>query len=169
MFTPWQADVIPGLAAKQPKTVAASVFALREVLRQVVDRSHSCVNHSTTYRVFGTQVTPPAPVLKALPKIFAHADKNVRAEGTQLTHTLYQYIGPAIDPWLAELKPVQVKELQEAFEGLEKEGKGKGALKAERLTREHRREAEANADAGISEDTVDTGAAEGKHFHHGFR
>ncbi|KAI9566458.1 armadillo-type protein [Boletus coccyginus] len=124
------ADIVPGLSAKQPKTVAASVFALKEVLR-----------------AFGTQVTPPAPVLKALPKIFAHADKNVRAEGTQLTHTLYQYIGPAIDPWLAELKPVQVKELQETFEIMEKEGKGKGTLKAERSTREHQREAEANADA----------------------
>lgn len=33
MFTPWQADIVPGLAAKQPKTVAAIVFALKEVLR----------------------------------------------------------------------------------------------------------------------------------------
>ena len=107
-------------------------------------------------------MTPPAPVLKALPKIFAHADKNVRAEGTQLTHTLYQYIGPAIDPWLAELKPVQVKELQEAFEGMEKEGKGKGTLKAERSTKEHQREAEAKADAGVGGDDADAGAAEGK-------
>ncbi|KAF9246549.1 hypothetical protein BU15DRAFT_85302 [Melanogaster broomeanus] len=137
------ADIIPGLSAKQPKTVAASVLALKEVVR-----------------TFGTQVTPPAPVLKLLPKIFAHADKNVRAEGTQLTHTLYQYIGPAIDPWLAELKPVQVKELQEAFEGMEKEGRGKGTLKAERLTREQQREAEANADAGVSEEVADGGVAE---------
>lgn len=107
-------------------------------------------------------MTPPAPVLKALPKIFAHADKNVRAEGTQLTHTLYQYIGPAIDPWLAELKPVQVKELQETFESMEKEGKGKGTLKAERSTREHQREAEANADAGIDGNATDAGAPAGK-------
>lgn len=109
-------------------------------------------------------MTPPAPVLKALPKIFAHADKNVRAEGTQLTHALYQYIGPAIDPWLAELKPVQVKELQETFEGMEKEGKGKGTLKAGRLTREQQREAEANADAGVVGNTADTETAEGKQF-----
>ncbi|KAG1782460.1 armadillo-type protein [Suillus placidus] len=125
------ADIIPGLSAKQPKAVAGSVFALKEVVR-----------------TFGTQVTPPAPVLKTLPKIFAHADKNVRAEGTQLTHTLYQYIGPAIDPWLSELKPVQVKELQEAFEGMENAGKGKGTLKSARLTREHQREAEMAGDAG---------------------
>lgn len=92
-------------------------------------------------------MTPPAPVLKALPKIFAHADKNVRAEGTQLTHILYQYIGAAIDPWLSELKPVQVKELQEAFEEMEKAGKGKGTLKSARLTREHQREVEMAGDA----------------------
>lgn len=113
-------------------------------------------------------MTPPAPVLKALPKIFAHADKNVRAEGTQLTHILYQYIGRAIDPWLAELKPVQVKELQETFESMEKEGKGKGTLKAERLTREHQREAEAAPDAGVDGDAADAGAAGGKQSQHGF-
>jgi hypothetical protein len=28
-----QADIIPGLSAKQPKTVAGSVFALKEVVR----------------------------------------------------------------------------------------------------------------------------------------
>lgn len=28
-----QADLIPGLSAKQPKTVAGSVFALKEVVR----------------------------------------------------------------------------------------------------------------------------------------
>lgn len=119
------------------------------------------VTDPTAHRTFGTGVTPPAPVLKALPKIFSHADKNVRAEGTQLTHALYQYIGPAIDPWLAELKPVQVKELQEAFEGMEKEGKGKGTLKAERSTREHQREAQANADAGDGGDGPGDAAAQG--------
>lgn len=126
------------------------------------------LNRSTTYRAFGTQVTPPAPVLKALPKIFAHADKNVRAEGTQLTHILYQYIGPTIDPWLSDLKPVQIKELQETFESMEKEGKGKGTLKAERLTRERQREAEANADRGIDQSAADPGTAEGKRSRHGY-
>ncbi|KAI0374798.1 ARM repeat-containing protein [Pilatotrama ljubarskyi] len=124
-------NILPGLGAKQPKTVAGCVTVLREIVRQ-----------------FGTSVTPPAPVLKALPKIFAHSDKTVRAEGTQLAHVLYQYIGLGIEPWLADLKPVQVKELKEAFEELEKEGKGRGSLKPERLTRAGAREAEAAAEAG---------------------
>lgn len=131
-------DIIPGLSAKQPKTVSASVLALKEVIR-----------------TFGTQVTPLAPVLKILPKIFAHADKNVRAEGTQLVHTIYRYIGPSIDPFLGELKPVQVKELQEAFETMEKEGNGKGSLKAERFTREHQRESDANAAVDETPEEID--------------
>lgn len=100
------------------------------------------------FRTFGTNVTPPAPILKALPKIFAHTDKTVRAEGTLLVHSLYQYIGAAIDPWLADLKPVQVKELKEAFEDMEKEGTGKGSLRPERMTRLAVREAEAYTAAG---------------------
>ena len=107
-------------------------------------------------RQFGTTVVPPPPVLKALPKIFAHSDKTVRAEGTQLAHVLYQYIGPAIETFLADLKPVQVKELKEAFEVLEKEGKGRGSVKPEKLTRQGAREAEAAAEAG---EDADAGAA----------
>lgn len=72
----------------------------------------------------------------------------MRAEGTLLTHALYQNLGPGIEPWLADLKPVQVKELKEAFEAMEKEGRGKGSLKAERLTRAQAREAEAAGDDG---------------------
>ncbi|PCH38238.1 microtubule associated protein [Wolfiporia cocos MD-104 SS10] len=128
-------DVLPGLAAKQPKVVAGCVTALKEITR-----------------AFGTSVTPPAPVLKALPKIFAHTDKTVRSEGTQLTHALYQYIGAGIETWLADLKPVQVKELKEAFTEMEKEGKGRGSMKPERMTRAAAREAEANAAAGDDDD-----------------
>lgn len=85
-------------------------------------------------------------MLKALPKIFAHSDKSVRAEGTNLTHVLYQYMGAGIESWLGDLKPVQVKELKEAFEGLEGEGKGKGTVKPERTTRAQAREAESQAE-----------------------
>ncbi|KAJ6630768.1 hypothetical protein B0H10DRAFT_2160163 [Mycena sp. CBHHK59/15] len=123
------ADILPGLGAKQPKTVAGCVLALKEIIR-----------------LFGTQTTPPPPILKALPKIFSHSDKTVRAEGTLLTHALYQYLGPGIEPWLADLKPVQVKELKEAFEAMESGGTGKGTLKPERLTRAHAREIEAAGD-----------------------
>ncbi|KAJ3780414.1 armadillo-type protein [Lentinula aff. detonsa] len=97
-------DILPGLGAKQPKTVSGCVVALKEIIR-------------TSVRSFGNQTTPPPPVLKALPKIFAHSDKTV-------------------------------KELKQAFENMEKEGKGKGTLKPQRLTRAQAREAEAAAENG---------------------
>ncbi|KAL1735292.1 armadillo-type protein [Schizophyllum commune] len=125
------ADILPGLSAKQPKAIAGCIVALREIVR-----------------CFGVQVAPPQPIMKALPKMFGHSDKTVRAEGQALVHVLYQYIGAGIEPALADLKPVQVKELHEAFEALEKDGKGKGTLKPERMTRAQAREAEAAAEAG---------------------
>lgn len=63
-----------------------------------------------------------------------------------LAQTLYQYLGPGLDSWLADLKPVQIKELKESFDALEKDGKGKGTLKPERLTRAQAREVEAAGD-----------------------
>ncbi|KAH8117420.1 microtubule associated protein [Phellopilus nigrolimitatus] len=122
-------DVLSGLAAKQPKTVSGCVTALKVIMK-----------------TFGMQVTPPPPVLKALPKVFAHTDKTVRAEGTLLAQILYQYIGPAIEPWLADLKPVQVKELKESFDKMDSEGQGKGTLKVERFTRAQAREMESGVD-----------------------
>ncbi|OLL25274.1 Spindle pole body component alp14 [Neolecta irregularis DAH-3] len=95
-------DLIPGLAAKQPKTVAASALALREI-----------------YRLFGAKTVNPKLILKHLPKIFAHSDKNVRAEGQALTMELYRWLGDALRPSLSELKPLQIKELDAAFESLE--------------------------------------------------
>lgn len=91
-------------------------------------------------RNFGVQVVPAPPILKALPKIFAHSDKTVRAEGANLATVLYQYIGPGIEPWLADLKPVQIKELKDSFETLEKDGKGHKTLKPEKMTRAQSRE-----------------------------
>lgn len=89
-------------------------------------------------------MSPPPPILKTLPKIFAHSDKTVRAEGTALTLIMAQYMGwPGMEPWLADLKPVQVKELKEGFDALDGDGKGKGYLKPTRLTRAHAREVEA--------------------------
>ena len=55
------------------------------------------------------------PIVKRIPDIFGHADKNVRAEGTALTVALHQYLGTALAPTLAQLKEIQVKELEAKF------------------------------------------------------
>ncbi|CAG8714523.1 7634_t:CDS:10, partial [Racocetra persica] len=97
-------NVLGGLNAKQPKIVSTTVFALKEIIR-----------------LYGAKTVTVKPILKKLSKIFGHTDKNVRAEGTQLVIELYKWLGQAINPHLQELKPVQVKELNEAFEILPKE------------------------------------------------
>ncbi|CAG8638343.1 14946_t:CDS:10, partial [Gigaspora margarita] len=97
-------DVLEGLNAKQPKIVSTTVLALKDIIR-----------------LYGVKTVNVKPILKTLPKIFGHTDKNVRAEGTGLVIELYKWLGKAIDPHLQELKPVQVKELNEAFEKLPQE------------------------------------------------
>ena len=93
--------MIPGLSAKLPKLVAATTTAMKEI-----------------YRQFGTRTVNPKLALKQLPKLFAHSDKTVRAEASAFTVVLYTWLGEAIRPSLAELKPLQLKELDEAFAGV---------------------------------------------------
>ncbi|CAB4442075.1 unnamed protein product, partial [Rhizophagus irregularis] len=94
-------------------------------------------------RLYGTKTVNVKPILKTIPKIFAHTDKNVRSEGTQLVIELYKWLGKAIDPHLSELKPVQIKELNESFEKLPQEKPTQG-----RLLRSQVAAAEAAAEAG---------------------
>lgn len=54
-------------------------------------------------------------IIKLLPGIFQHADKNVRAEGSNLVLELARWIGPAVSAGFDSLKPVQIKELQDSI------------------------------------------------------
>ncbi|KAJ3162133.1 Microtubule-associated protein, microtubule dynamics during spindle orientation [Geranomyces michiganensis] len=94
-------EIIPGLNHKSPKNVTTCVIVMREALRQ-----------------FGSPTVNVRTLLKQLPKIFDHKDKNVRAEGTLLALELYRWLGPAMSSSLKDLKPVQTKELQEQFDAL---------------------------------------------------
>ena len=93
-----QEFVVPGINAKQPKLVTQTVIVLKELVKQ-----------------FGTKKVGPKPIIKILPKLFGHADKNVRAEVFALTVELYRWIGQPMIASLSTLKPVQIKELEEAF------------------------------------------------------
>ncbi|KAF9584426.1 Microtubule-associated protein, microtubule dynamics during spindle orientation [Lunasporangiospora selenospora] len=126
-------DVLPGLSAKLPKLVATTTNTLAAIIR-----------------TFGVKNVNLKILLKKLPPLFGHSDKNVRAEASALTIELYRWIGKAIVPSLEELKPVQVKELTEAFE----------KLPAERPTqlkylRSQQAEMAAAADAAIGADDAD--------------
>lgn len=98
------------------------------------------------------------PLMKLLPKVFGHSDKTVRAEGTSLVLALYAYLGPALMPSLADLKPVQLADLQKSFDALDAEGKGAGTGKPTRFTRKVQREQEASGGAG--EEAADGAEAE---------
>nr|XP_019011711.1 microtubule Associated protein [Kwoniella pini CBS 10737]OCF50492.1 microtubule Associated protein [Kwoniella pini CBS 10737] len=132
-------DVMAGFNAKLPKTVAGSITCLKEIIES-----------------FGVPALGNIkPLLKSLSKIFGHSDKNVRAEGTTLTLVLYTYLGPALLPALADLKPVQMTELQKSFDSMDAEGKGAGTGKATRFTRKTQRDREAAEASGGGDDDGD--------------
>ncbi|KAJ5156282.1 Armadillo-like helical [Penicillium capsulatum] len=108
-------DLMPTLAHKVPKVIAGALAALTVV-----------------YHNFGCKIVDPKPTLKALPKVFGHADKNVRAEAQNLTVELYRWLREAIKPlFWADLKPVQQQDLEKLFENVKQEP----TPKQERLTR----------------------------------
>ncbi|KAI1201592.1 armadillo-type protein [Nemania serpens] len=108
-------DILPALAAKQPKVIAAALAAL-----------------TTVFHNYGCKVADPKPVLKILPKAFGHADKNVRAEATNLAVEFYRWLREAMKPMFwGDLKPTQQTDLEAQFEKI----KAEPAPKQERLLR----------------------------------
>ena len=121
-------DLLAGLSNKQPKIVAATLGALREL-----------------YHAYGVKIVEPKPALKALPKAFSHADKNVRAEATNLTVELYRWLRAAMKRILwEELKPTQQGDLEKLFEKVDAEP----APKQARLLLSQQQKVEAAAVAG---------------------
>ncbi|KAK0648222.1 armadillo-type protein [Cercophora newfieldiana] len=108
-------DILPALSNKQPKVVAASLAALTQIFHN-----------------YGCKTADPKPVLKVLPKVFGHADKNVRAEATNLAVEFYRWLREAMKPMFwSDLKPTQQTDLEAQFEKV----KAEGAPKQERLLR----------------------------------
>ncbi|KAL1964037.1 hypothetical protein VTN77DRAFT_7583 [Rasamsonia byssochlamydoides] len=124
-------ELLPALSHKQPKIIAATLAALTAI-----------------YHNYGCKIVDPKPVLKALPKVFGHADKNVRAEAQNLTVELYRWLKEAIKPlFWGELKPVQQQDLDKLFENVKQEA----PPKQERLTRAQQ-EAMAASSAAAGDD-----------------
>lgn len=67
---------------------------------------------------FGVKKVNPKPIIKVIPKLFGHSDSKVRAETSALTVELYRWIGQPLMTSLSDLKPVQIKDLEEAFSKL---------------------------------------------------
>ncbi|CCE78330.1 Piso0_000951 [Millerozyma farinosa CBS 7064] len=92
-------EILPFLDNRLPKLVSGCVTGLHAIVEN-----------------FGCRVVQPNLILPKLPKLFAHADRNVRAETTKLTIELAKWMGDALENVLfPELKPVQQKDLTKAF------------------------------------------------------
>ena len=108
-------ELLPALSNKQPKVIAATLSAITAIFHN-----------------FGIKIVEPKTVLKSLPKVFGHADKNVRAEAQNLTVELYRWLKEAMKViFWNELKPVQQQDLEKLFEKVKEEP----PPKQERLTR----------------------------------
>ncbi|KAH8890304.1 ARM repeat-containing protein [Thozetella sp. PMI_491] len=134
-------DILPTLSAKQPKVVAAALAALTQIFHN-----------------FGCKTADPKPVLKVLPKVFGHADKNVRAEATNLAVEFYRWLRDAMKPMFwNELKPTQQTDLEAQFEKI----KAEGAPKQERFLRSQKAAMERAPQGGAgAEEYEDDGGAE---------
>ncbi|KAG5925452.1 hypothetical protein E4U42_004280 [Claviceps africana] len=132
-------DVLPGLSNKVPKNVAATLNALTAIFHN-----------------YGCKIVDPKPVLKTLPKVFGAADKNIRAEATNLTIELYRWLREAMKPMFwGELKSTQQTDLEAQFDKI----KAEPPPKQERLLRSQQAAAESAPAGG---DDYDEGEAEGE-------
>ncbi|KAI7559123.1 ARM repeat-containing protein, partial [Hortaea werneckii] len=136
-------EILPYLSHKMPKLITAALSALTNI-----------------YHAYGCKTVEPKPVIKLLPKVFAHADKNVRAEAQNLTVELYRWLREAMKPlFWGELKEVQQKDLDKLFEPV----KAEPQPKQERLLRSQQAAAEAAAATGDNgEDGEEGGEGEGE-------
>jgi cytoskeleton-associated protein 5 len=98
-------ELLPYLSHKLPKIIVATLSALKDI-----------------YHAYGCRIVEPKPVVKLLPKVFGHADKNVRAESQALTVELYRWLRDAMKPlFWGDLKEMQQKDLEKLFEPVKAE------------------------------------------------
>jgi hypothetical protein len=125
-------ELLPMLSHKQPKVIAATLDALTQI-----------------YHAYGCKTIEPKSVLKLLPKMYGHADKNVRAKAQELTVEFYRWLKEAMKPlFWADLKPVQQTDLDKMFEKV----KDEPPPKQERLLRSQQAAKEAAAAAPAAEE-----------------
>lgn len=132
-------DILPCLSAKQPKVVAAALSSL-----------------TALYHNYGCKTCDPKPALKVLPKAFGHADKNVRAEATNLAVEFYRWLREAMKPMFwGDLKPTQQSDLEAQFEKI----KAEPPAKQERLLRSQQEAMARAPPPGEEEEEADEGDA----------
>ena len=125
-------ELLPLLSHKLPKIIAATLSAFKAI-----------------YHAYGCKTVDPKPVLKTLPKVFGHADKNVRAEAQALTVELFRWLRDGMKPlFWNDLKPVQQQDLEKLFEKV----KDEPSPRPERLLRSQQVTQAATVPEGAMED-----------------
>ena len=128
-------ELLPILSHKQPKIIAATLSCLREI-----------------YHAYGCKTVDPKPTLKLLPKVYGHADKNVRAEAQNLTVELYRWVRDSMKPlFWNDLKPVQQQDLERLFEKV----KDDPPPKQERVLRSQQNIKDAVVAGAVADDVID--------------
>merc|ERR1712051_616191 len=80
---------------------------------------------------FGAKVIKVSPLLKAIVPLLDHKDKTVREESKGLIVEAYRWVGDIMKQQLNGVKPVQMTELEAAFEKCEKAKKGERLLRSQ--------------------------------------
>ncbi|KAF2674709.1 ARM repeat-containing protein [Microthyrium microscopicum] len=125
-------ELLPFMSHKQPKIIAATLGAVTQI-----------------YHAYGCKTVEPKAVLKILPKVFGHADKNVRAESQKLAVEFYRWLKEAMKPlFWGDLKPVQQQDLEKLFDQV----KDEPPPKQERLLRSQQAKVEQAAATGGGEE-----------------
>jgi hypothetical protein len=127
-------DLLLFVGARLPKLVAGCVNALAQIVAN-----------------FGCQQVPVKLIIPHLAKLFAHADKNVRAETQGLTVELYKWMRDTLVSVLfGDLKAVQQKDLTRAFEKIEHEPPTQLRYTRRQQTEIERKRLEAEAEAAAA-------------------
>ncbi|KAI5361829.1 Putative armadillo-like helical, TOG domain, XMAP215 family protein [Septoria linicola] len=136
-------ELLPFLSHKTPKMIVAALSALKEI-----------------YHAYGCKTVEPKPVLKLMPKMYGHANKDVRAEAQALTVELYRWLREPMKPlFWGDLKEVQQKDLDKLFEPVQAEPtpQQERLLRSQQAAKERQIEAAAAA-GGEEEEAEEEGA-----------
>jgi len=130
-------DIIPSLSGS-PKTVVAGTQALAAIFTE-----------------FGSPVTDPKPVIKALPPLFGHADRNIRASAVNLATALCRWVGePVMLSQLGNLKEVQLNELKQKFSKINRSSQPPRQTQHQKQQVELAQESEAIDNGAVENDGV---------------
>jgi cytoskeleton-associated protein 5 len=107
-------ELLKGLSNKNPKVVFGCISIMTACLHD-----------------FGAKVIKVSPLLKAIVPLLDHKDKTVREESKGLIVEAYRWVGDIMKQQLNGVKPVQMTELEAAFEKCEKAKKGERLLRSQ--------------------------------------